>query len=102
MTIARYTHLQMIFTGDFYQLPPVERYKPDTIEPDFAFNAACWDKMIPTENCFFLQTAYRQKDAKFADVLNRLRFGELTEEDMAELDKRVIPDEDVPDMCSEL
>lgn len=85
-----------------FQLPPVEQFKQDSAEPDFAFNALCWNKMIPPENCRFLENPYRQKDPKFANILNRLRFGLLTEEDIAELDKRVTPAEDIPSDCSEL
>lgn len=48
--------IQVILTGDFFQLPPVTRDR----EPTFAFEAETWDETI---SCSFnLTKVFRQKD----------------------------------------
>jgi ATP-dependent DNA helicase PIF1 len=61
--------LQVILSGDFYQLPPVG--SPVV----FAFQAECWDSLIPIENQHDLTKVYRQTDSTFVKLLERMRFG---------------------------
>lgn len=64
--------LQMIFVGDFCQLPPVRA--------TYAFKAASWRRAAP--KVLHLTTNYRQNtDALFQDILERARFGEVTADD---------------------
>lgn len=66
--------LQVILVGDFLQLPPVLKY--DTPR-EFAFQARAWERAgIKTE---LLQEVFRQQDKAFAEHLNRLRVGELSQ-----------------------
>eukprot|EP00250_Pteridium_aquilinum_P026363 c32898_g1_i1 orf=285-1964(-) len=62
--------IQLIVTGDFFQLPPV---KPGNPRKYFAFEADCWDK------CFDLQIelkhAFRQSDERLVGMLNEIRKG---------------------------
>ncbi|KAI5062957.1 hypothetical protein GOP47_0021504 [Adiantum capillus-veneris] len=62
--------LQLIVTGDFFQLPPV---KPSNPRKYFAFEADCWN------NCFDLQVelkhAFRQSDEKLIGMLDEIRKG---------------------------
>lgn len=79
---------QIVFAGDFYQLPPVSSNES---EPIFAFESKAWGDLIRPSgrrrNCHFLRQVHRQRDPLFADLLNRLRVGQSTEEDLALLKK---------------
>lgn len=73
----------MVFAGDFYQLPPV----PDAHSaPQFAFDSKGWTSLIrptgPDMNCYFLRKVHRQGDPRFRALLNRLRVGQTTAEDL--------------------
>ncbi|KAJ7566934.1 hypothetical protein O6H91_02G124500 [Diphasiastrum complanatum] len=62
--------LQLVVTGDFFQLPPV---KPENEKKYFAFEADCWSR------CFDLQIelthVFRQSDQDFVALLNEIRKG---------------------------
>ncbi|WVQ70825.1 hypothetical protein IAR50_000347 [Cryptococcus sp. DSM 104548] len=64
--------IQIIVTGDFFQLPPVTSGG----QPKFAFEAEMWNETIPMS--VNLNTVFRQKDPRFVDMLNEMRFGRLT------------------------
>ncbi len=70
--------LQVIFVGDFAQLPPVDK-RNDASRADWAFLSQCWDrgKVKPVE----LTRVFRQGDADFIRFLNNIRVGKLTQED---------------------
>ncbi|CAE6398339.1 unnamed protein product [Rhizoctonia solani] len=64
--------IQLIVTGDFFQLPPVMKGG----QPKFAFEAEKWPECV--ERTFNLSKVFRQKDPRFVDMLNEMRFGRLT------------------------
>jgi ATP-dependent DNA helicase PIF1 len=66
--------IQLIVTGDFFQLPPV----PDSSNRDvkFAFNAATWNTSI--QHTILLTQVFRQKDPVFAEMLNEMRLGKIS------------------------
>lgn len=66
--------IQLVVTGDFFQLPPV----PDTSSRDarFAFDAATWNTSI--QHTILLTHVFRQKDPVFAEMLNEMRLGRIT------------------------
>jgi ATP-dependent DNA helicase PIF1 len=65
--------IQLVITGDFFQLPPV----PDKGKAaKFAFDAATWNTTI--EHTILLTHIFRQKDPTFANMLNEIRLGKLT------------------------
>ena len=65
--------IQLVITGDFFQLPPV----PDNNkEAKFAFSAATWDTSI--QHTILLSHVFRQKDPEFAAMLNEMRLGKLS------------------------
>ena len=65
--------IQIVITGDFFQLPPV----PDSGKiARFAFDAATWNTSI--EHTIGLHHVFRQKDPVFAGMLNEMREGRLT------------------------
>jgi len=60
--------MQVVFCGDFFQLPPVsEKGK----EPSFAVNAKVWDG-LSLKTCY-LEEQYRQSDDGFLRLLNNIR-----------------------------
>jgi len=80
--------IQIIFSGDFYQLPPVgNENDPDSFK--FCFETPLWDELFPKKNQIILQTIFRQTDEKYAKILNRLRVGEITKTGIEELQKCV-------------
>lgn len=70
--------LQLVVTGDFFQLPPVS--KNDTAR--FCFEATAWSHMHHTIN---LSKVFRQKDPEFAELLNEMRQGRLSAESIRKL-----------------
>ena len=82
---------QMIFVGDFFQLPPVVKTETETeflkreFGGEYAFETDLWKQA--KLRCVFLKTIHRQKnDARFLSVLNCVR--------KADLDSKCIADED--------
>jgi ATP-dependent DNA helicase PIF1 len=65
--------IQLIVTGDFFQLPPVPEKDRAA---KFSFDAATWNTCI--EHTVLLTHVFRQKDATFAGMLNEMRLGRLT------------------------
>ena len=67
--------IQLVITGDFFQLPPVA--ERGTVA-QFAFEASSWNTCI--EHTILLSHVFRQKDPTFAGMLNEMRLGKLTSE----------------------
>jgi ATP-dependent DNA helicase PIF1 len=81
--------LQVVFVGDFYQLPPVMRdtaLAPGSAERTFAFESPLWSQII--SNVIPLTQIHRQKDPVFQQILNEARIGELSPESYAALEAR--------------
>lgn len=71
--------LQVIFTGDFYQLPPIVREGNEYESTDvFAFMSKAWKEAKPV--VCYLTDQYRQEDDELSNVLNAIRAGEVEEE----------------------
>ena len=98
--IRRRPHLpfggvQVLFIGDLLQLPPVvknaewevlSRYYPTL----FFFGARALEPQPPVT--IELEHVYRQSDAAFISILNRLRDGEVSRQDIDCLNRRCNPD----------
>ncbi|KJR89896.1 ATP-dependent DNA helicase PIF1 [Sporothrix schenckii 1099-18] len=68
--------IQLVLTGDFFQLPPVpDREKRDV---KFAFEALTWGDSI--DHTIGLTEVFRQKDPEFAQMLNEMRLGQISEQ----------------------
>jgi ATP-dependent DNA helicase PIF1 len=65
--------IQLVVTGDFFQLPPVPESNRET---KFVFDAATWNTSI--QHTILLTEVFRQKDPVFASMLNEMRLGKLT------------------------
>ena len=64
--------IQVVCTGDFFQLPPVNRESGT----QFCFQSPSWKQVI--NKTILLSNVYRQKgDSEFIDMLNALRYGEM-------------------------
>ena len=63
--------LQVIFVGDFFQLPPVSREG----EARFAFDSQAWRDANPV--VCYLSEQHRQEDSVFLDLLNAVRRNEV-------------------------
>jgi len=99
--------IQMIFIGDLYQLPPVvtsrekalfrDRYKSPyffsaSVFEDDLFSKVSGEK-APFEMEFVeLEKVYRQKDARFLELLNAIRNNSITDNNVREINKRYDPD----------
>ncbi|PNS17634.1 hypothetical protein CAC42_3029 [Sphaceloma murrayae] len=66
--------IQLVITGDFFQLPPVPDFNKVA---KFAFDAGSWTTCI--EHTIGLHQVFRQKDPVFAGMLNEMREGRLTQ-----------------------
>jgi ATP-dependent exoDNAse (exonuclease V) alpha subunit len=71
--------LQVVFTGDFFQLPPVVRGN-DAYESEgvFAFTSRAWREAKPV--VCYLTEQFRQDDDKLSSILQAIRDGEIEEE----------------------
>ncbi len=98
--VRRKNHLpfggvQVVFIGDMFQLPPV--VLPDEWEILKAYYPGTYffDSQVIRQNpplYIELSKVYRQKDIVFIDLLNRIRTGNVTHEDIDTLNARYIDD----------
>ncbi|KXX73120.1 ATP-dependent DNA helicase PIF1 [Madurella mycetomatis] len=68
--------IQLVITGDFFQLPPVPEGGKQR-ESKFAFDAATWGMSI--DHTIGLTEVFRQRDPEFAGMLNEMRLGKISE-----------------------
>ena len=73
--------IQVIFSGDFFQLPPVFRSALDDPECGrFCFESPHWGTVFPVNGQILLEKNFRQKDAQYTNILNEIREGHLSKE----------------------
>jgi ATP-dependent DNA helicase PIF1 len=76
---APFGGIQVVFSGDFFQLPPIETFgEPDTAA--FCFEAPVWNEIFPPNQHILLKTIFRQTDPIYREILNEIRVGELSED----------------------
>lgn len=80
--------LQVIFVGDFFQLPPVVRYGEPPAK--FCFESKAWASTNPV--VCYLTEQHRQKDDALLEALGMVRRGESPEETRAHFESRYIED----------
>jgi ATP-dependent DNA helicase PIF1 len=76
--------LQIVFVGDFYQLPPVMKEKDKEIP--FLFESPVWSEIV--QETVVLTEIHRQKDPVFHKVLGEARTGQISDESLEILRKR--------------
>lgn len=68
--------IQLIFSGDFFQLPPVgDKEEPDTQR--FCFESEDWNSVFPRECQIQLVKIFRQTDEIYSSILNQIREGKI-------------------------
>lgn len=80
--------IQVIFTGDFFQLPPVGDEK-DNDTNKFSFESDKWFQLFPLQNNIQLTTMFRQTDEAYIKILLEIRKGEISDEGKELLQKYV-------------
>ena len=89
--------IQVVFSGDFFQLPPVTRREErnfDGIDDDpdqaprteFAYNSQAWINATPV--ILYLDSQHRQNDDDFLDILNKIRKNEIIRADAEKIAAR--------------
>jgi len=90
--------IQLIFSGDFYQLPPVgDKDDPESMQ--FCFETPLWNETFKPENQIQFKTIYRQTDQKYVKILNNIRVGKITKSTIAlltECTQKTYTDESQP------
>jgi hypothetical protein len=76
--------IQVIFCGDFFQLPPVSRMGER--EALFAYHSESWHKLSP--KICYLEEQYRQNDDSFLEILNSIRRNSISPEVLSRLTSR--------------
>jgi ATP-dependent DNA helicase PIF1 len=67
--------IQLVLSGDFFQLPPVRKGADDG-SPKFCFESKSWSGAI--RHTINLTQIYRQRDPAFTTMLNQVREGSLS------------------------
>ncbi|MEI8337928.1 MAG: PIF1 family DEAD/DEAH box helicase, partial [bacterium] len=90
--------MQVIFVGDFFQLPPIakksfeEDYNQDIFSNEkqkvFAFESNAWKRASPV--ICYLSEQHRQEDKVFLDILTAIRKNSFKETDRKVLEKRKV------------
>lgn len=68
--------IQLIFSGDFYQLPPVGN-KEDINTTRFCFESDDWNSIFHRDCQIQLIKIFRQKEASYTSLLNQVREGKI-------------------------
>ena len=68
--------IQVIFSGDFYQLPPVGN-KDDPETTKFCFESPLWFETFQIQEHIVLCKIFRQNDPLYQRILNQIREGRL-------------------------
>lgn len=66
--------IQLVITGDFFQLPPVSKGQV----PQLCFQATSWNRSI--QKMSLLTQIFRQTDERLVNLLNALRRGNITKD----------------------
>jgi len=80
--------IQVVFLGDFFQLPPIETANDPGTEK-FCFQSPLWFRVFPMKNHVQLTTIFRQNDKEYIDILMQIRKGYLDPDKVEKLEKYV-------------
>lgn len=76
--------IQVILSGDFFQLPPISRSKADK---RFAWQSPAW-KELDLQTCY-LEKKYRQDDNVLISILDEIRSGQISARTHDALNSRI-------------
>lgn len=82
-TDAPFGGVQVVISGDFFQLPPVSKVPK---EKRFAWQSPAW-KALDLQTCY-LQEKFRQNDDKLIQILDDIRSGEISSSSEVLLESR--------------
>jgi len=89
--------MQVIFFGDFFQLPPIVKGNGGDPWRPFCFDSPVWSELGLTEHTTVeLKEVQRQKNNEFVDLLNKVRIGQIDEGDIRNLNARCLISENHP------
>ena len=91
--------IQVIMSGDFFQLPPINR-RGSGREGSFVVNSRAWADLDPS--ILYLSEQHRQDDDTLLDILDSLRTGELRRHHAEKLLARVEDEPQDPEHLTEL
>ncbi len=91
--------IQVIMSGDFFQLPPINR-RDSGREGSFVTSSRAWHELDPA--VLYLGEQHRQDDEVLVDILNSLRTGDLRRHHAEKLLERVDMVPNDPDNLTEL
>ncbi|MFA5937031.1 MAG: PIF1 family DEAD/DEAH box helicase [Candidatus Paceibacterota bacterium] len=107
--------IQVIFVGDFFQLPPIIRREDVEIEqrekqnslidntenaPIFAYSGGAWERARPV--VCYLTEQHRQDDQEFLAILSGIRANDVNEEDFNSIITRQINVANMPKNITKL
>ena len=81
--------MQVVFVGDFFQLPPVTQEGDPPLQ--FAFSSESWHSACPV--VCYLSEQHRQEDPVFLEALSALRKGTLEDRHKMQLEERLVQSE---------
>lgn len=81
--------MQVVFVGDFFQLPPVAK---GGATPTFAFQSPAWKAANPLP--LYLSEQHRQEDERFESILERVRAGTHDQGDISAVVARTVDADD--------
>lgn len=95
--------LQVVFVGDFFQLPPIvkaergDNYQDTLMESPvarFACDSPAWERARPI--VCYLTEQHRQDDKTFLSILSSIRTNDFNEDHMVHIEKRKITHSSAP------
>ena len=84
--------MQVVFVGDFFQLPPVSRKGSDA---SFAFESGAWQKANPLP--LYLDEQHRQEGGALLRILSSIRLGTCDQSDISHILSRECEPDGIPD-----
>ena len=88
---APFGGIQLLLSGDFYQLPPVGE-PGDENSGKFCFENPLWEDLFCRGGVeIMLHTMFRQTNPVYVDILNNIRAGKLTKKGFRTLQSRCVP-----------
>ena len=102
--------LQVIFVGDFFQLPPVVKRVeeqdpqatliPNERESIFAYDCFAWENAKPVV-CYITEQ-YRQDDREFLSILSAIRQNTFNKNHLYQIEKRKVQKDNFPENIPKL
>jgi hypothetical protein len=94
--------VQLLMIGDLNQLPPIVTQEDETLLKDYYNDYYFFSSIALNESKYVtitLSTVYRQQEARFVDILNKVRDKNITRDTIEELNKRYVPNilDNIPD-----